>query len=61
MLMCGDVRGDQQIEFFHIMACYILTMNNCGNVPEDFNESIDWMLPYFHEIKYTSVALTINK
>ena len=37
MLMVGDVYGDWEIVFFHIMACYVLTMNNFGKVWEGSN------------------------
>ena len=43
------------------MACYILTMNNCGNVWEGSNQGVDWMFPQFQAIKETGVSFTINK
>ena len=43
MLMGGDVHGDLEIEFFHCMACYVLTMNNCKNLREGSNEGVDLM------------------
>ena len=61
MLMGGDVCGDWEIEFFHSMKGYALTMNNCRKVPEVSNEGVYWMLPQFQKIKDTSVDFTINK
>ena len=43
------------------MVCYVLTMNNCGNLLEGSNKFIDWMFPQFQEIKDTNVDFTINK
>ena len=45
MLMGGDVHGNWEIDFFHIMACYIATMNSCGKPREGSNEGVDWMFP----------------
>ena len=42
------------------MACYVLTMNNCGKLQEVSNEGVDWMFPQFQEIKETSVSFSIN-
>ena len=61
MLMDGDVRGDWEIDFFHSMACYVLTMNNCGYLRGGSNEVVEWMFLQFLEIKETSVAFSINK
>ena len=61
MLMGGYVRGGWEIDFSHSMACYVLTMNNCGKVREGSNEGIYWMFPQFHAIKDTSVSFTTNK
>ena len=61
ILMGGDVCGDWEINFFHSTVCYVLTMNNCGNLREGSNEVVGWMLPQFQAIKETSVALSINK
>ena len=47
ILMGGDVCGDWEIDFLHIMACYVLIMNNCGKLREVPNEGVDWMLPQF--------------
>ena len=55
MLMGGDVRGDWEIYYLHSMACYILTMNNCGKLQEVSNEDVYWMFPQFQAIKETSV------
>ena len=59
--MGGDFRGDYEIYFFHIMACYVLKINNCGKVREGSNGGYDWILPQFQTIKDTSVVLNINK
>ena len=61
MLMGDDVRGDWEMEFFHSIACYVLTMNNCGKLWEGSNYGVDWVLPQFQEFKETSVAFRINK
>ena len=61
MLMGGDVRSDWEIECFHSMSCYVLTMNNCGKLQEGSNEGVDWIIPKFQAIKYTSFSFTIDK
>ena len=61
ILMGGDAHGNWEIDFFHSMACYVLTMNNCARVREGYNEGDDYMFPQFQAIKYTSVVFTINK
>ena len=61
MFMGDDARDDWEIDFFHSMACYVLTMHNCGKLWEVSNEIVDWMLPQFQTIKETSVAFIINK
>ena len=43
------------------MACYVLTMNNCGKLREGSNEGVYWMFPQFQEIKETSVTFSTNK
>ena len=43
------------------MACYVLTMNNCGKVREGCNESADRIFPHFQSIKEIRVALNKNK
>ena len=61
ILMGGDVCGYWQIDFFRSMACYSLTMNNCGKLREGSNWGSDWIFPQFQSIKYNSVSFTINK
>ena len=61
MLMGGDGYGSWKIDFLHSMACYVLTMNNCGKVREGSDGGVDWVFPQFQAIKETSVVLTINK
>ena len=61
MLMGVDVCGDWEIDFFHSMECYVLTMNNCVKVRKGSYEGADWMFRQFQAIKYTSVSFTINK
>ena len=61
MLMGGDVPGDRETDFLHIMSCYVLTMNNCGKLQEGSNEGVDWIFSQFQSIKDTSVAFIINK
>ena len=41
MLMGGNVCGDWKVDFFHSMAYYALTMNNCGKVQEGSNGGAD--------------------
>ena len=43
------------------MACYVLTMNNCGKLQEVSNEGVDWMFPHFQSFKYSRVTFAINK
>ena len=61
MLMGCDVRGDWEIDFFHSMACYFLTTNNCGKLREGSNEGVYWMFLQFQAIKETSVVFGSNK
>ena len=61
MFMGGDIHSDWEIDFFHGMEFYVLTMNNYGKLREGSNESVDWMFPQFQAIKETSVSLTMNK
>ena len=61
MMMGDDVCGDCKLDFFHRMACYALTMNNCGKLREVSNEVSDWIFPQFQAIKDTSFSSTINK
>ena len=60
-MMGGDVYGDWKIDYFHSMACYALTMENCGKVREGYIGGADWIFPQFQAIKDNSVVLTINK
>ena len=32
MLMGGNVHGDREIDLFHSLSCYVLTMKNHGKV-----------------------------
>ena len=57
----GDVYGDWKIDYFHSMACYASTMNNCGKVREGYIGGAGWILPQFQAIKENSVVLTINE
>ena len=43
------------------MACYVLTINNCGKLQEGSNGGVDWMFPQFHAIKETIVSFTVHK
>ena len=61
IIMGGDVYGDWKIYYFHIMACYALTMNNCGKVWEGYNGGDYWIFLQFQAIKENSVVLTINE
>ena len=61
MLMFGDVHGDWKVNFFHGMACYVLTMKNYGKLREGSNEGVDRVFPQFQAIKETSVSFSINK
>ena len=56
--MGGDVHGNWEIDFFHSMSCYVLTMNNSVKVREGSNEGADWMFPQFQAIKETSVLFS---
>ena len=60
MFMGGDIHSDWEIDFFHGMEFYVLTMNNYGKLREGSNESVDWMFPQFQAIKETGVAFSIN-
>ena len=60
VLMVGDVRFDWEIDFFHSMSCYVLTINYCVKLREGYIEVVDWMFPQFQTIKDTIVAFCIN-
>ena len=61
ILKGGYVRGDWEIYFFHSMACYVLKINNCGDIHEDSNKGVHSMLPQFQSIKCDSVSFKIIK
>ena len=54
MSMGGDICVDYETYDFHVMECYVLTMNNYGKVSGDSKEGVNSTFLQFQAIKWTS-------